>query len=231
MRKLLKLLFGNTIWLRLIFRFGRPKKIVPSTPKTVMANFATDNILQVRTVSFINALRFTRVSGFNDYTVLTHAFHESGKFAHIIGIANYWGIKKPKKWAGLVHNLTTHEYIDIKEGETEQKAVIRAKKLFHVKQLYVTPTRDNKWLVTLKQDFIDFISVPAALKWYISFIERMYPNAYDNRDNPVEYFHGLVNGQFQYATDPRYVEKLISTHQILLNLKDYEYIRLALASF
>lgn len=60
--------------------------------------------------------------------------------------------------------------------------------------------------------FIDFDTVGDLVMWYTSLIKRLYPNAYDNRKNPGAYFKGLINGKYQYATDPNYPIKLMSVY-------------------
>lgn len=61
---------------------------------------------------FIACLKdFVKVTCYDPYIILTHAWHESGAFNHIIGEWNAWGIKRPYKWQGLVKVVTTHEYI------------------------------------------------------------------------------------------------------------------------
>ena len=122
--------------------------------------------------------------GFNPWAVFVQAWHESGAFRRVIGKHNYWGIKKPQNWAGMMVSVTTHEYVN----GVKTKMVL---------------------------DFLDFDNLAVALIWYSQFIARMYPNAYINRDNPESFFMGLVNGKFQYATDPRYVPKLTALYHIL----------------
>jgi len=75
--------------------------------------------------------------------------------------------------------------------------------------------------VPVKAPFIDFDSANDAIIWYCGFIRRLYPEAYYKRDNPMEYFIGLMNGvmtkqgPLQYATDPNYPTKLTSLYRIL----------------
>jgi flagellum-specific peptidoglycan hydrolase FlgJ len=76
--------------------------------------------------------------------------------------------------------------------------------------------------VPLKAPFIDFDSANDAIIWYCSFIRRLYPEAYYKRDNPMEYFIGLISGSLQYASDPTYSVKLTSLYRILkddINIK------------
>ena len=128
---------------------------------------------------FIACLVVSREDLFNDYAILTQAWHETGGFRHVIGNHNYWGIKKPGKWKGKVHQVTTHEYIKGK------KVIVRGAK------------------------FIDFPTCEEGLIWYMGLIKRLYKESYKYRSCPMLYFHWLVDGKYKYATDPRYPEKLI----------------------
>lgn len=78
------------------------EKIIPPKPKAKPKLSKKDE--------FIQSLAISKSLGFNDWCVLTHAWHESGGFEHIIGEYNFWGIKKPKKWDGKVLSIKTHEY-------------------------------------------------------------------------------------------------------------------------
>lgn len=61
---------------------------------------------------FIACLKpIAEVYCYDPYIIFTHAWHESGGFDHVIGNFNYWGLKKPLKWQGLVKTVMTHEYI------------------------------------------------------------------------------------------------------------------------
>lgn len=182
-------------------------------------------MIKSRILTFIDGLQTLRKTGFNDYCIFTHAFHESGRFIKVIGNHNYWGIKVPRQWTGVVHTVTTHEYTKKIEGENQEQALQRIWELYGRYDVKIKRQDDIFWVTTLNQRFIDFKTLPDALEWYCDFIKRLYPNAYSNRHNPIEYFNGLINGSLQYATDPRYVEKLEATMTFLRNYKEYEYIK------
>lgn len=120
----------------------------------------------------------------NAYTIFTQAYLESGAFRHIIGNFNCWGIKKPKKWEGVIIKKPTKEYID------------------------------KKW-ITVDAEWIDFETCFAAISWFCGLIQRLYPDSYINRCEPIKYFEGLVSGRFKYATDPNYVKKLTELYNFL----------------
>ena len=54
---------------------------------------------------------FCREKGYNIWSILTQAWHESGAFKHVIGNWNLWGIKKPKKWSGKICKVLTTEFV------------------------------------------------------------------------------------------------------------------------
>lgn len=54
----------------------------------------------------------------NPWSIFTQAWHETGKFEHVIGQHNYWGIKCPKTWSGLRVQVRTHEF---EHGERLEK--------------------------------------------------------------------------------------------------------------
>jgi hypothetical protein len=54
--------------------------------------------------------------------------------------------------------------------------------------------------------------VQEALAYYADLVKRLYPLAYDNRQDPLSYFNGLVAGPMKWATDPRYLDELIALY-------------------
>ena len=68
--------------------------------------------LNAKATEFIACLKpICEVFGYDPYIILTHAWHESGAFEHVIGEHNYWGIKKPNVWTGKTIDVVTHEFI------------------------------------------------------------------------------------------------------------------------
>lgn len=65
-----------------------------------------------RALPFVKALKVTKQAEISPWAVFTQACHETGFFKKVIGGNNYWGIKKPRRWDGLVCNVPTHEYIN-----------------------------------------------------------------------------------------------------------------------
>jgi flagellum-specific peptidoglycan hydrolase FlgJ len=64
---------------------------------------------------FRDALSIVKVKGFEPPTVYAHASWETGRFAHLVGNFNYWGIKKPQGWLGKIVTVSTFEIIDGKQ--------------------------------------------------------------------------------------------------------------------
>ena len=62
--------------------------------------------------------------------------------------------------------------------------------------------------VEVIDDFIDFENCDLAVEWWCGLIERLYPQAYAVRAEPLRFFPSLISGRYQYATDPRYADKL-----------------------
>ena len=137
-------------------------------------------------LDLMQCLPISRACGFNDFTIITQSWHESGEYRKVIGSFNYWGIKKPRNWTGKVLSIKTHEYI-------------------------------NGTSTPVSASFIDFETCAEAVNWWISLIQRLYPEAYLVRNNPQQFFIELVNlhNRFQYATDNKYAEKLISVSEVL----------------
>ena len=67
----------------------------------------------------------------------------------------------------------------------------------------------------VKHYFADWKTLPEALVWYGGLIQRLYSISFNNRENPENYFIGFTAGRFQYATDPKYVEKLTALYNKL----------------
>lgn len=192
-------------------------------------------LINAKAASFIKALAASRAQGFNDFAILTHAWHESGGFARVIGQFNAWGIKVPQRtpWPGPVCLVPTTEYTKALAGETPATALPRLVR----NDVQVLGQVRGMWKLGLKQAFIDFNDQPAALKWYCDFIRRLYPLSFAARGVPSAYFYGLVGkwpvtkykdgnpysvmeykpGALVYATDPDYVDELLGRANALQN--------------
>jgi len=171
--------------------------------------------------------------GYHPASILIHSEHESGRFEKIIGWNNFWGIKVPKKreWKGIVVPVITHEVFTnnfhfVKFLNKKLPDIIEVRYNERVEMVPNIDKPEEKrarkvrtWTVKLTDSFCDWPREKAALEWYMDLIERLYPNAYDNRNNPPEFFKGLVNGTRKWATDPNYADKLIALYE---SVKDKE---------
>lgn len=189
-----------------------PKPAEPPTPPLQAPPQGARTILE----RFISVMPLIKSRGFDPYAVITHAWHETGGFAHIIGNNNFFGITKPKDWSGLVLNVPTHEFVkyivqDPNDPNLNQKAIEYAKKQFpNIKTFDVQPGKPGiLWVkVTTTRQFVDWSTPEEAVIWYCDKIQRMYPQSYSWRNIPDKYFLWLVSGKYQWATDPKYVDKL-----------------------
>ena len=135
---------------------------------------------------FLQAVKGFLIPNHYAFACFVQAYHETGAFKSIIGKWNLWGIKKSQKWTGDIVLVKTTEFIN------------------GVK----TPT--TAW-------FVDFPTCQDAIKWWDALIQRLYKDAYDSRADYKKFFEHLVDRQpdyagdpdFQYATDPLYVTKLL----------------------
>lgn len=157
--------------------------------------------------------------------IVTHAYHEVGAgLIKTVGQNNYWGIKTPEKsvWNGLVAKVWTHENMRALPKETQDEALIRATRAWPKKNAEIECKEKANgieyWKVKIIDTFRDWPTVEQALLWYVDFIKRNYPNAYNHRLNPIAYFLGLSG----YATDPLYIKKLNNTYS---NLSQNEEIK------
>lgn len=179
---------------------------------------------------FLTAVEEVAVKeGYDPMSVLIHAEHETGHFEHIIGWNNYWGIKVPKKkkWEGQVLPQTTHEIFtnnfrfarflnrrikDVQEVKYNEKVVMEPVDVGGGKT-EKRPRRIRRWIVKLTELFIDWPREKDAVLWYMDLVQRLYKDAYDNRDNPPLFFKGLVSGTRKWATDPEYEQKLLILYE------------------
>lgn len=71
-------------------------------------------------------------------------------------------------------------------------------------------------LIKVNHWFRDWDTCEEALSWYLSLIKRLYPESYGYRSNYKKFFVWLVKGKFRYATDKKYVIKLIKLYEELI---------------
>ena len=90
--------------------------------------------------------------------------------------------------------------------------------------IVTTHEYENAGKVKLDLPFIDFATCEQAILWYCGLIKRLYPESYGYRKErcPFEYFRWLVLGDFRYATDPTYSQKLIDLYGVLSEQEKYK---------
>lgn len=187
-----------------------PPKANPPLPSPPSASWGTP------LDRFMSSVPLLKVRGFDPYTVLTHAWHETGGFGHVVGNNNFFGITKPDGWKGIVLDIDTHEFVkyivtDPKDPDLNNKAIAYAKKQFpNITKFEIQPGKPGiLWVkVTTTRLFVDWETSDEAVIWYCDKIQRMYPQSYSFRNVPDKYFFWLVNGKYQWATDPSYVTEL-----------------------
>ena len=167
-------------------------------------------MLNGKAKQFIQCLTILTGQGFDPWGPLTQAWDESGGFTRVIGDWNFLGIKKPEKhpWTGKVFVRWTHEYMSIKEGETLEQTLSRARTNFGGDASLKDGQRNGEWYVLCTQEFVDFATCEAALMWYSDLIHRLYPNSWTGRADALQFFAGLMNGPNQYNGNKKYVADL-----------------------
>jgi hypothetical protein len=184
---------------------------------------------------FVKATAFLAPLGWDRLIVTTHAWHETGGFKHVIGENNFFGITLPEKWLGKVNDVITHEVsvYKLKPGETKDSAsgsAIAAAKAAWPSQVEadVVPSPDGQiWVrVKLTRQFADWNSETDALTFYANKIKGMYPQSFSFRNVPEKYFYWLVNGKYQYATDPQYINECMDVYK---QVQGSDLVRSALA--
>ena len=187
--------------------------------------------LNDKVLSFISALPTSRALGWNDMSILPHAWLESGGFEHVIGNYNVWGIKVPRRlpWQGPIVYVQTTEFSRAEGDETPEQALPRLISMWGRPDIKILAGVKGMWKLGLQQGFIDFETQSEAISWYCDFIKRLYPISFNARNEPIKYFYGLIGnvpletiidgnpiermvyqpGRLQYATDPNYVQELI----------------------
>jgi mannosyl-glycoprotein endo-beta-N-acetylglucosaminidase len=173
-------------------------------------------------IRFTKATSYLGTLGWDRLIVVTHAWHETGMFKHVIGDNNFFGITLPQGWTGKVCDVMTHEvYIyKLKEGETKDsvqaKAIEAAKAAWpSAVEALVIPSPDGQIWVRVKtsRKFADWSSSADALTFYANKIKSMYPQSFSFRNIPEKYFFWLVNGKYQYATDPQYIQACLNVYK------------------
>lgn len=132
---------------------------------------------------FCRGLSLMVRGGFDPMGPFTQACHETFFFEKTIGKYNFWGLKAPKWFKGKRLSVLTHEH-------------------------------ENGVTVKVMQDFCDWDTIAEAINFYTRRIAKIYPEAFKGRRFYKLFFEGLQKGKFgAWATDPLYVEKLMTRYK------------------
>lgn len=181
-------------------------------------------------MGLLDAAIRVRAIDFDPLIILAHATLETGWFDHVIGQNNYWGMKAPSDWTGLVCRKPTMEiFTDVRKATD----FINAKKadIIEVKMggwrgdpVIKTDEDGQVWVLsyfTVKvfENFADWPTPEGAVDQYLSRLVRLFPRAFEAKDNPSEFVHGLVGGTLRWATDPDYDKKFLSVYAKLKEMQ------------
>ena len=168
--------------------FPSSYKVPSKIPSLIPLKYRGVYSLGLSRTGFIDFMRYLDNYAVNTYgykkgIITSHAAHETGFGKSIIG-RNLFGIKCTSYWinkGGSCVNARTHEEI---KGTLQPYTMA-----FRYYDKYMDSVLD-----------------------VINLIKRLtgYAYAWNNRNNPVKYFEGLVIGH--YATDSRYADKCIDVY-------------------
>ena len=138
--------------------------------------------------------------GYDPWGPFVQAWLETAQFNRIIGNHNYWGMKCPRKWAGITITVITHEDKKVEYEENGEKKF-----------------RFEK--VQINDNFVDFPNLDQSLDFYDMQVQRLYKDAYSFRGNHMAFWEHLVDsdepGEFCWATDRFYTQKLSRLYLVL----------------
>jgi len=135
---------------------------------------------------FINALYIPYKQGFNPMGVYTQGYLESGAFSSALAKENNF-------WG-------------IKKPKNWKGGVYRKQTIEMI---------DGK-SITIEADFIAFASEYQAMTFYCNLIKKLYPCAYEKRNEPVLFFRGLISGGNKWSTSPTYDKDLEKLYNRLM---------------
>ncbi len=139
---------------------------------------------------FIQCLPILVEQEFSPWSVLTHAWDESGGFTKVIGKNNFWGIKSSNNWKGDIVKVPTHEYI---------------------KGIYTAVTADFRDWPTLEQAMMWYSDLIHRI-YPDAWSNRGVPAQFFDG-----LMHGVLIGgkPAEYCTNAKYVSELTSLYVLL----------------
>lgn len=179
---------------------------------------------------FDQAVR-SRAIDFDHLIILAHAVLETGWFDHVVGLNNYWGMKAPSDWKGLVCRKPTMEiFTDAKKAVdfiNARKADIIEVRIggWRGDPVVKTDEEGQIWVLsyfTIKvfENFADWATPEGAVDQYLSRLVRLFPKAFEAKDNPSDFVSGLLAGPFRWATDPDYAAKFLAVYAKLKAMQE-----------
>lgn len=180
---------------------SKPTSTIPSQPSAAPGLVGAIHAVANSTKSFANFMKpledYAVALGFKRGILTAHIAQETGYGKSVIG-HNLWNIKASSTWLSdnkPIHEVLTSEY-DVKTGQ---------------------------WYKT-KAKFRAYPSYLDAVKDFIKLMQwSNYSYAWSNRNNPQEFFRGLmavsVGGKAPsgYATDPKYMQNCMGVYNTIKN--------------
>lgn len=165
----------------------------------------------VKQGQFVGAVQQVLVpKGWDPLIPVTQATLESGWFDRVIGWNNFFGMKYPRseKRRAMIDRpivrVPTHEYIS-KAVADRKPAHLAAFVRQNIGELIDVRYEADKqrYRFHLYARFADWSRETKACLYWDSYMERMMPNAFACKQDPLGFVRGLFSGLYKYATcDP-----------------------------
>ncbi len=165
----------------------------------------------VKQGQFIGAVQQVLVpKGWDPLIPVSQATLESGWFDSVIGWNNFFGIKYPRseKRRAMIDRdpvlVPTHEFIPWSVVE-RKPAFFAAFLRQNIGRLIDVRYESAKarYRINLYARFADWSRETKACLYWDSYMERMMPNAFACKQDPLGFVRGLFSGRYKYATcDP-----------------------------
>ena len=154
---------------------------------------------------------------FDPRIIEAQVIEETGWFKHIIGWNNFWGIKyssrkKRQDMTDRQVRVPTSEEFGTSEEEQKKLARFWNKNLTEIISVRWDAKR-KVLVIKCFAVFADWSREHLAVRYYRQIIKDLYPNAWKYRAGPAkDYFEGLVNGRYRWATRQGYPERCLKIY-------------------
>ena len=146
----------------------------------------------LKKADFYNNLQYANIGNWDRLILYAQCMCENGGDSELFRNAyNPFSVKASKAWKGEVYTLK------------ESWEIVNGKKV-------IAPDVYRK-----------YPGFSYAIANYVNFIERLYPESYEHRNDYKLYYYWLINGKRQYATSPTYVTDLVAMYE-QLNVQDFK---------